>query len=330
MGMWLGVSAALMVAAAAALSVRSGPGLGRLAAVLLGVFLAVYGLTGFSVKVAESGFMYAGGLRYAAPLYPLSFLVLATVAGLLWSRGRRLAALVMIAPLLASGLWARVHVLSDAQPLPGRLERDAVDWDYLRERLAWMIPQEGHEAGLQSSDPHTRAVHAYGLAREATTAAVRGGNQAEVPSGCPAGHGVGDALAPDSAAILSGGRSLADLILLGAEADRDCVFERLAVEAIAGGRAEAWVGGALPMDAEAGLGHAAGSAWAARTAGPAPRTVVLPSGVSGPFIAGVGLGLGRRWGPVAAAHPPDGLADEAVGEFLAGVARGVARDWSLG
>ena len=173
-GVELGLAAALSLAVAGAIALRRGDRLARLAAALVGCFLGVYGLTGFSVKVAESGFMYAGGLRYAAPLYPAAFLLLAAVAGRLWSRGRRLPAAALVAPLLVAGLSGRAQVVRASAPDAGRLGRDAVDWDYLRERIAWMVPAAGHEAGLASPDRHTRAVHAYGLAREATTAVLRG------------------------------------------------------------------------------------------------------------------------------------------------------------
>ena len=108
----------------------------RLAALLLGAFLLVYGLTGFSVKVADTGFMYAGGLRYAAPLFPAAALLLAGVAGGLWTSGRRLPAVALLVPWLVAGIWGRSTVLLSMQPAPERLGRDAVDWDYLRERLA--------------------------------------------------------------------------------------------------------------------------------------------------------------------------------------------------
>lgn len=329
-GLALGVAAGLSLSVGVGLAVWRGGDLARLGVALLTCFLLVYGLTGFSVKVAESGFMYAGGLRYAAPLFPVAFLMLAAVAGRLWSRGRHLPAALLVAPLLLSGLWARAHVLGGAVPDVGRLGRDAVDWDYLRERLAWMVPEAGHAAGLLSDDPHTRSVHAYGLAREATTAALRGGGAADVPPGCASGLGVGDALAMMGSEQPGEARLVAALAHGAGAAAADCVLERVTVDAIAQGQAEGWVGGRLPAPDSPGVGRAAGEAWALRNAGPRPRPLVLPEAVPLSFVAGVGLGLGRAWGPAASGARPDGLPEDAEAAFAEGVALGIARDWALG
>ena len=330
LGVVTGLAAAAAIGAAVALAAWRGDRLARLAAAMLGCFLGVYGLTGFSVKVAESGLMYPGGLRYAAPLYPVVFLLLAAVAGRLWSRGRRLPAALLVAPLLVAGAAGRAQVLPGVSPSAGRLGRDAVAWDHLRERLSWMVPVEGHRAGVRSTDPHTRELHAYGLAREATTAALRGASVVPLPPGCAAGLGAGDALA-----LEGGGRPMAERLAAAArhplgDADRECALERVVVDAIARGEAEAWVAGRLPATAGIGAGRAAGEAWALRSAGPVPRALVLPDGAPPAFAAGVGLGLGRAWGPAAVGALPDGLSPEAADAFGEGVRRGLARDWSLG
>ena len=212
----------------------------RLAALLLGAFLLVYGLTGFSVKVADTGFRYAGGLRYAAPLFPAAALLLAGVAGGLWTAGRRLPAVALLVPWLVAGIWGRSTVLLSMQPAPERLGRDAVDWDYLRERLAWMIPAEGHEAGLQSADPHTRAVHAYGLARERVTAGMRGA-PVVLPAGCAAGMGAEMRL---RCLPWTGHRWRAcRFSRRWKRADWMSIARTIAVDAIARGEVEDWVSG---------------------------------------------------------------------------------------
>lgn len=324
-GLALGCLGAAGIAVAAGVAVSQRQASARLSAGLLGAFLGVYALTGFSVKVAETGFMYPGGLRYAAPLYPTAALLLSAVAGGLWSDGRRWRAVLLVLPWLMAGVWGRASVLASLEPAPERLGRDAVDWDYLRERLAWMVPVEGHEAGLSHADPHARGVHAYGLSRERLTARLRGADAGPLPSGCAAGLGAGDALVVQTPGWkLEQRLAVLDAQDLGA-ADRECAAERLAVDAIAQGRVldTAEVGGP-------GVLRAAGAAWALRHAGARPGAVVLPAGAAAAFVEGVGLGLATAWGPGASQHPPDHLPAGGLESYEAGVSEGVSRHWSLG
>ena len=129
LGPGLGIATAVSLCLAAGAVWMGSRPVTRLAALLLGAFLLVYGLTGFSVKVADTGFMYAGGL-HAAPLFPAAALLLAGVAGGLWTAGRRLPAVALLVPWLVAGIWGRSTVLLSMQPAPERLGRDAVDWDY--------------------------------------------------------------------------------------------------------------------------------------------------------------------------------------------------------
>ncbi len=161
----LGPAVGISGLGAAAACLRARPGPGPLLGALGLAFLGVYGLTDFSVKVAEAGVMYPGGLRYAAPLFGVLALALAWQAAGLWGRGRRVAAAALLLPWLGAGALGRVAVLQTPTDT-ARLARAAVDWRYVRERLSYVFDGPAHTRGARSPDPWTAALHRYGLGRE--------------------------------------------------------------------------------------------------------------------------------------------------------------------
>ncbi len=290
-GVALGVGVAAVLAGVGWAGWRQG-GAARLCAGLCAGFLLVYGITGFSVKVAEQGVMYPGGLRYAAPLFPPAFLLLAAVAGRWWGGGRRALAVAVLALPLASGALGRARVLAGDGPDVARLRHDAVDWAYLRERLSFMVPLEGHEAGLRSTDRRTRDVHASALGREAATAALRAGRglDEDAGEGCAFWAGVGDAAFQEDAP--------------GATA-HPCALRQV----------------------RQGLGVADGETWALSTASWRPGPLASPAGVGSAWAREAGRGLGQRWGPREAVPWPDGLDRRYEDALSAGYVEGMDIGW---
>lgn len=291
-GMALGVGVAAVVAGLGWAGWRQG-GAARFAAAACAGFVLVYGLTGFSVKVPEHGVMYPGGLRYAAPLFPPAFLLVAAVAGRWWSGGRRALAVAALALPLASGAVGRTRVLGGDGPDWSRFRHDAVDWTYLRERLSFMVPMDGHSAGAAAADRRTRDVHAYALGREAATAALRGPGTLDGVVGrgesCAFWEGVADAVHQEQVSV--------------------------------------------PLDDVCGArqrvrqqGEADGETWA-HGAGWAPGPMAAPPDANAAWAWEAGYGLGRRWGPRAAVPWPDGLDRRLEPELAEGYVAGMYVGW---
>ena len=105
-----------------------------------------------------------GSVRYAAPIYPLLMVITASVAGRWWSEGQSGRALLMLAPMLASGAAARVESLTSIAP-PSRVAGlGAVDWEYFRPQFSYTLSDAVH-ADSTDDDIWSRRVHAYALGR---------------------------------------------------------------------------------------------------------------------------------------------------------------------
>lgn len=288
-----------------------GRGGGRLVGLLGVSFLLVYGLTDFSVKVAEQGVMYPGGLRYAAPLLPVVLLGLAWAAGGIWADGRRGLAVGLVAPALLTGGLGRAEVFARPVSLE-RLGRAAVDWRYVRERLSFVFDGAAHEAGAQVADPWTRALHRYGLGREGLVAeghALWGERDVQ--------EGVGEAVVR----VQPGGAVPPEL---------DGVAARAGLLRIWGGVDPAAWGAGLSGSHPA-RAYVEGFQEGLRRAGDGggvPVVVRAPEGLdperAQAWAAGLGEGLGEAGGPAVLGRRIEG---EWAGVVTEGVEVGVRREW---
>ncbi len=174
LGWALGWGWAASLAAALGLGLRArAPGAGRVAALGLGAWTAIYLVVRFQVyDPPPPQIAVPGSARYAAPLYPLAFVVLATAAGRLHRAGRRGWALLVL-PVLLAGAAARLETLRAPFPAAGLWQLHAVDWRYFQNQFAYVLPLTDHAAGAASGEAHTRRAHAYALGREGAALLLR-------------------------------------------------------------------------------------------------------------------------------------------------------------
>ena len=356
---WL---ASLVVAVGAA--VRR-PGVGRDAAVIVVAWLGIYLAVGFSLEVPPWPEVASPpGLRYAAPVYPAAFLVIAAVAGGWWRGGRRLWAAALLAVPLASGIAARVATLTAPFPDAFAFRLRAADMPYFRFQASYLLRPDEHES-CGTRRPSLQGVHAYGEGRRAASVALDDRldlSGLSPPAGRPLGpwaEGVGgqtiDTLDGDSTGALSLlAQTASATAVLGEEAQTRAVDEAVwrrvwrskrwslgrgdiaaldGDELAARARAVDAVRGDQTEILRSAVVSAHGRRWArelARTA--QPTRLAGPVGVGADlavaFWAGVGEGLGAEWGPRATVPRPTGLGGGAAeAAFLDGYARGVGRQW---
>jgi hypothetical protein len=341
------------------------PGVARDAALLALAWLGAYMAVGFSLETPPwPEVAPPPGLRYAAPLYPAAFLVLAAVAGRWWAGGRRAWAVALLAVPLGSGLLARAATLTAPFPDTFALRMQAADLPYFRFQASYLLDPEEHRSCAGAGDGRP-GVHAYAEGRLAAAAALEQRldlSGLTPPEGRPLepwAEGVGG----QTIDRLDGGSSGATSLLaetaratavLGEQGQLRAVDEAvwrrvwrnkrwsLGKGDIAALDAEDLARRARALDAVRGA-HAGvlrdavlrahGRRWArelARTA--QPTRLEGPTGVDAglavAFWAGAGEGLGAEWGPRAAIPRPGGLPGGAAeAAFGAGYARGVARQW---
>ena len=314
LGFWTGVAAGVLGLGALVGLLLRGRGGGRLLGLLGASFLLVYGLTDFSVKVAESGVMYPGGLRYAAPLFVVFIAVFAWSSAGLWSRGRRALALALLVPWLLSGALGRAQVWQRA--ISGdRLQRSAVDWRYLRERLSYVFDAPAHLSGATAADPWTAALHGYGLGREGIVPTDAALKETEAYQ-----EGVGERLlrpqpgaaVPPELAALEGVAAQAGLLRIWGTIDPSAWPRPLAQSH----PARIWVEGYVE-----GVRRAADSP-------SVPLVLHAPAGLDAPqarlWADGLGRGLGEAGGPSGVQRALEG---ELAAVVQSSLQQGIAREW---
>jgi hypothetical protein len=358
LGYGLGFAAAGSVAVAVASTLRDrARGPAGAALVGLAAWTGVYLLVRFQIyDPAWPELAVPGSVRYAAPIYPLLMVLVASVAGRWWATGGRVRAAVLLLPLLLVGLGARVEAWSSLVS-PARVAGlGAVHWEHFRPQFSYTLPDAVH-ATSEHEDVWSRRAHAYALGRNDAGMKLRNpddGTLARVrrPAGVlasPWWEGVGEALVDQLDDETDDTRVLlerADALLAGAP-DLDEAGRRDALRAAAWTRREAgdqppgdvtaqaaWRAGAPPAAARAlAWAHARGQA-RARSGwhGEPPAGLVeealaadCPHGACADAVEGLAFGLAEELGP-------EGVADVAVphGEsaaWQAGLARAWARWW---
>jgi hypothetical protein len=359
LGQGLGLGWAASLAAALVVLVRERSSLGRLAALFLASWTAIYLVVRFQIYDPPApAIAVPGSVRYAAPLYPFAMLCLAVAGGRLAQRSRGLALLLVVPPLLA-GLLARIETVKAPFPAPSVWSLHAVDWRYFRNQFAYVLPPSDHRS-TTSQDPHARRAHAYALGREESARLLRTdqalGALEPPPAHLPATswwEGVGDALAAHlqdraggSLQLLDQTRQRLETELSPTDAQRRTALRaaaawRLAPENTAG---DSWLRAlerhdeasleavdlALrgePLPVQDAVWWAAGRRWATDAVGVAlPGAVpAVPGQPPVAFCEGLGHGLGEEWGAAARSHPP-GDVSAACQE---GWARGVEDGWRV-
>ena len=336
LGRLLGFGWAAAAGVAGLLALREGPRPARLALVFAAAWVAVYSTVRFEMGLPEDGSVAVPGtVRYAAPLFPLLFLLLASVIGAAWASGHRRRALLLAAPILIAGLVARLETFTSPFPAWSALGIGALDHERFREQASWQLPLAVHQT-CKDPDPRARALHDYALGRAALEVADRQEGSAAWA------QGLGAALIDQLDPTWSGDLALlveAEIWLQGSglsattrdEALRSAAWRRHEApsppwaaspltDPAARAEMEALLA-PLPPELHAAVSEALGRDLAGRTTGwlvsGAPP---LAPDMNEAFRRGLGDGLGERWGPGSWSRVGDPA-------FEAGVERGTARRW---
>jgi hypothetical protein len=345
-------AAAALVAGAVGLRRRAPLAAAPLA--LLGIWLAIYAVVRFQVWDPPSPEIAPpGSARYAAPIYPLLFLVVAAAVGALWASHRRWAVGLM-ALALPAGVAARLEALSDPFPRSQLARRVMVDEAQFTPQFSYSLTRSEH-GDVAGEGPRSRALHAEALGWHDATDLLQDPDAPAfrlqpAPTLDPAayGRGVGAALVQDRyrrpnpglpvlANILrtlrASGLDAAAHEAAGAQAawllvqdEGSWLPEGVSLDAGALDSVRAAVA-ASPRAVAAPAWGAAGRAWAKAVTGDAvPSVISVPDGPTpAAFWYGLGRGAGEAWGPVAAAPRPSGDLDTAA--FAAGYRAGLACCW---
>jgi hypothetical protein len=163
-GRWVGLAcvASLIWSTIGILRRRCALGLMCVLSALL--WACAYLVVDFSIETilwGESGTAY--GLRYMAPLFPLSALIVASEVGHLWTKGAVRAVVLLMLPWLITGWVSRVTSLNIVPPATTHDGFLAVDPEYIQEIFAERFSIAELER-CDSTDPKHRELHAWGLA----------------------------------------------------------------------------------------------------------------------------------------------------------------------
>lgn len=308
---------------------RAGRGgaLHRNAAVMLAGFLAVYSLVRFTVWTPPAPEIAApGSMRYAAPLIPLLFLIIACGIAAAWRDGQRRRVWLALSPLIAIGLISRWTALSTPFPSTSALATLGPDFPYFRNQAAYRLSPQAH-AECTTSDAHAQGVHAYGIGWHQAQAAMERAGEAPLakltaPQDLPTRpffEAIGAAL---WTALDSGANT--DINIMQTAAHRlqaqSPQGQRAALAEFAWRRSDVWLAqlrqgrahdsttlqsintasARFPEPAASALRFALGRRWAhdlARWGQPEhlslPDTPIPQRG----FLEGLAYGLGHQWGP---------------------------------
>ena len=335
---------ALVLVGATGLAVRFGGLVGRTVAAGLAAWTAIYMVVRFQVaEPPPPALAVPGSCRYAAPLFPLAFGLIAVGVGSLWERGRRAGALVLLAAPLMVGVVVRAEAFSSPFPAPSVWSMHAVDWPYFRNQFSYVVSTEDH-LNPRTTDPFSLNAHAYGAARETASGLLRDQRFGDLqtlpvkPVQLPERgwwQGVGDALGSfhqnridGTLAILhEADRLLADTPGADVEARRRALRGVAAWQMHAG---DTWIraidrhdaqtfvavhaalDGQPPAIADAGW-WAVGFTWAHHVVGwHQPGPVHLPDGqddLPEAFVEGFAHALAEEWGPLETLPWPAGIPD---------------------
>lgn len=363
-GVLAGMAWGTVLSVSAAVALRRGNRLVRTVGTGLLAWVVIYLLVRFQVaEPPPPSVAVPGSCRYAAPLFPLAFVVVASAVGVLWQRGRKALAVGLVAVPLSVGLGARVEALQAPFPETSSWTMHAVDWPFFRNQFSYVLPAEAHFDPV-STDPFSRRAHAYGAARETAAGLLRDPAHEALstmpvrPEHLPVRgwwQGVGDALGshhqdrlPDTLAILKQSASLLDTV-----PDVDADTHALALRGVAVWQmhaADDWIRSIDHHDARTfaavhqaldpqdrrvsqAAWWAVGFTWAHHVAGfqqPVPmRVPVDEDGLPHAFVEGFAFALAEEWGPQDTLSWVEGLprSPAAVAAFETGWRSGLVDRW---
>ena len=294
---------------------------GRLVLVLVGAFLTIYCTVRFTVWTPPAPEIAPpGSMRYAAPLYGLSFLLMAIGFETAWRHRSRWVAIGIVAPSLLLGVATRAQHLQSPFPDGSVFDMAAPDFEYARDQAAYTISKEDH-AQFPDTDPHVTAFHAYALGWYQTRLAVDQDPNAPIK---PPGIAHPAALEGLAAALLpeidpNEDRGLQTLDIMASRLDEFSSDQQVTI-LTSTARRRPWLNRLPPAHDQArlralsnqtkhksaviqrALSRALGHDWGgARTRWRDPRPLTLPTleALDHPadFVYGVAHAIGERWGP---------------------------------
>ena len=355
---------AASLAVSLAVVARLGERPGRILLAGLCTWVGIYLLVRFQVAEPPAPMLAVpGSCRYAAPLYPLAFGIIAMGCGQLWQRRWRGSALLLVAVPLVAGTGARLETLRAPFPAASVWSMHAVDWPYFRNQFSYVIPPEDHREP-DTSDPFLLRAHAYGAARETASGLLRDTQLGDLrtlpmrPEGLPSRgwwQGVGDALGSYHQNRLDGTLAIlrTSRRLLEHTPGADVEAVQRAMRGVAAWQMHAgdlWIrsidrhdtgtysavhaalDGEVPEVMDAGW-WAVGFTWAHHTAGwhqpVALHLPVDPAGLPLSFVEGYAHALAEEWGPLESLERPVGLPNTADTEaaFARGWEDGLVDRW---
>ena len=353
LGWGVGWAFAAGVALAGGAVARWGGWFSRAALALVGVWVGIYLLVRFSLWEAPAPLISGpGGIRYAAPLYPLLFVLVAAAVGSAWTARRGLA-WAILALTVPAGVAARAEALASPFPRVALLQRVPVAWFQFSPQFSYTLTPEEH-ADCGRAGPVLRRVHHEALGWHAAKPLLQSGASLRElplpPDVEPDAFAVGVAEAvfsevgpgdPPRLDALARGAALLGALPVGTAA-YDAGLQHLAWLFVQEERA--WLPSDVPLDGaaldamstavaaaptpvRAAAFHAAGRAWGQAVTGDAvPTAIFVPDQpLPGAFWEGLGRAAGEAWGPVDAAPRPGGAVSEA--DFAAGYAVGLECCW---
>jgi nicotinate-nucleotide adenylyltransferase len=163
-GRWVGVLCLVTIVICAVLAWRRRSNVGTLAVLGVLAWVCAYALVGFRLEKVDWSYLGTPiGLRYAAPLFPMVALLLASEVGHLWASKRFMLASMIIAPSLVSGLYARQLSVDLDGSSVGQSALYPADPDLEREIFSERL-YLNEIVDCDSDSPHHRGLHAWALA----------------------------------------------------------------------------------------------------------------------------------------------------------------------
>ncbi len=336
------------------IALRAGRHGARVAVGFLCSFIAVYSLVRFTVWAPPAPHIAPpGSMRYAAPVFPLAFFVIAAGVGRAWINGRRTTVLLVVCLVAGSGIRARTAKLTGPFPSWAALETIGPDLIYFRDQASYTL-SAAHHSQCDETDDGVESLHAFGAgwndARDLLSGTKTMPRLAPPPNRPSRAYyeGVGEWVRSQVDPRSQRGPEMLDEVsrLLAAQPEPGL---RAALQEAAWRRSTDWMRLALDNEphtsgtlrriegmaeqvsppAMLAVTHALGRRWAFDvTQWANPRTTPMPE-APWPmgFALGLGEGVGERWGP--GTDPTNWLMipDDDLSDFHNGLTEGHRRRW---